>query len=326
MQFPNGNIWTLQHFCYTREDPIFLRQAPGSAGIAIPPQQLWIRSTEEELIGSLWTSMQLDPNTNSATSLFMELLKKSIKKFANLCGVEISRKTTAAAAVPVQSKAPEEYEQVVPRASYSPWNKDQEFLETYSKISGSTLVDKFRCYELWKLIEQSAKLESGSIIEIGVWRGGTGGLIAKQAKRCGIKEKVFLCDTFTGVVKAGQKDTYYKGGEHADTDRAMVERLLEEQLRVDNVEILQGIFPDATGHAVEHLKFRFVHIDVDVYESAKDIVDWIWDRLVPGAIIVYDDYGFRGCSGITRYVEEQMIEQDRLVLHNLNGHAIVIKR
>jgi O-methyltransferase len=47
--------------------------------------------------------------------------------------------------------------------------------------------------------------------------------------------------------------------------------------------------------------------------------------MVPWGIIVYDDYGFSGCEGITRYVNEQIGKRDRLVLHNLNGHAVVVK-
>jgi O-methyltransferase len=54
-------------------------------------------------------------------------------------------------------------------------------------------------------------------------------------------------------------------------------------------------------------------------------VDWIWDKMVPGGIIVYDDYGFDGCQGITNCVEEQRLCDDRLVIHNLNGHAIILK-
>ena len=48
-------------------------------------------------------------------------------------------------------------------------------------------------------------------------------------------------------------------------------------------------------------------------------------RLVLGGIVVYDDYGFQGCEGITRFVEEQRGLPDRLLLHNLNGHAIIVK-
>ena len=104
-----------------------------------------------------------------------------------------------------------------------------------------------------------------------------------------------------------------------------MEDLVQKNLRLDNVEILDGIFPDETGKKVEDLKFRLCHIDVDVYQSSKDSVDWIWNRLVPNGIVVYDDYGYHACDGITKHVEEQMEMNDRIVLYNLNGHAVVMK-
>jgi len=243
-------------------------------------------------------------------------IKSIVKRVINKIGFEIYI---------YHSTSDKEYERVIPSATYSPWNKDSSFQEMYRKIKGFTLVDKHRCFELWRLIEQSAKLEYGSIIEIGVWRGGTGALIAKQSINCGINNPVYLCDTFTGVVKTGTKDSKYKGGEHANTSRKTVEELVFNQLKLNNVQILEGVFPDQTSHEIEQEKFRFCHIDVDVYQSAKDIVDWIWERMVPGGIIVYDDYGFMGCDGITKYVEEQITYKDRLIFHNLNGHAVVVK-
>lgn len=251
----------------------------------------------------------------------MKPLKKAIIHFVNQFGYEILKSPKPQNPF---SKA-QLYEQIYPMANYSPWNKDSLFLESLSEIQAYTLVDKYRCFELWKLVEQSAKLSSGNIIEIGVWRGGTGALIAKQAKNCGIIEKVYLCDTFAGVVKASPKDTSYIGGEHSDTSRKIVEDLVHNRLHLDNVDILEGIFPDQTGSQVENLKFRLCHIDVDVYQSAKDIDNWIWDKMVTGGMIVYDDYGSSSCDGITQYVEEQMNLSDRLVIHNLNGHAIIVK-
>lgn len=250
----------------------------------------------------------------------MDSIKRYIRRLANQFGFDIIR--ISRTGIPSITR---EYEKVCPYATYSPWNKDELFQSVFTSIQRFTLVDKYRCFELWKLIEQSAKLRVGSIIEIGVWRGGTGALIAKQAKNCGIIDKVFLCDTFTGLVKATSKDSRYKGGEHSDTSRQIVEDLVFNRMNIDNVEILEGIFPDKTGHKVEGLKFRFCHIDVDIYQSARDIVDWIWDKMVQGGLIVYDDYGFKSCDGITKHVEEQLKCKDRLIIHNLNGHAIMVK-
>lgn len=45
----------------------------------------------------------------------------------------------------------------------------------------------------------------------------------------------------------------------------------------------------------------------------------------PVGLIVYDDYGFEMCPGITRLVDEPMGMSDRTIFHNLNGHAVVLK-
>jgi O-methyltransferase len=86
------------------------------------------------------------------------------------------------------------------------------------------------------------------------------------------------------------------------------------------------VFPDETGDRVTDESLRLVHVDVDVYQSAKDVFDWAWPRLEPGGIAVFDDYGFPACPGVTKFVNEQRGRDDRLVLHNLNGHGIVVKR
>ena len=86
------------------------------------------------------------------------------------------------------NKGPD-YEVVLPNATYSPWNLDKAFIAAYSQIKDATLVDKYRCFELWRLVEQCAKLEGGALIEIGVWRGGTAALIATQAKNLGCVTK-----------------------------------------------------------------------------------------------------------------------------------------
>jgi len=216
------------------------------------------------------------------------------------------------------------HSQVWPIATYSPWLNDQAFTLLYNQIKHHTLVDHYLCYDLWQLVPEVAKLDRGDLIEVGSWRGGTGCVIATRAALCKLPNMVYLCDTFRGVVKAGTLDTFYQGGEHADASLENVNELVD-RLGLRNVEVLTGIFPEETGQCIADREFRFCHIDVDVYQSAADVVEWVWPRLVAGGMIVYDDYGFRGCEGVTRFVNEQRLKPDRLILHNLNGHAICIK-
>lgn len=218
-----------------------------------------------------------------------------------------------------------EFDIVIPSIKYSPWLQDTEFLKTYSQIIAHTLVDMYRCYELWEIVKMIYKLDKTvSFIEIGVWRGGTAGIIGKKLTLLNSNNPFYIADTFSGVVKASDKDASYKGGEHADTNQEIVKKLLMDKCH--NFTILEGIFPNETSKLIPTGElFGFCHIDVDVYESAKDIVEWIWDRLIIGGIVVFDDYGYSTCTGITRYVNELKNMKDRIILYNLNGHAIMIK-
>jgi O-methyltransferase len=212
---------------------------------------------------------------------------------------------------------------VKPRSTYAPWLTDTGFQQVFEKIVHHTAVDIYRCYELWRLAGQSWKVP-GDILEVGVWKGGTGCLIASALQGQGDSRTVWLCDTFKGVVKAGDKDTQYKGGEFADTSTALVEQLIED-MGLKNIRLLEGIFPDETGPQVQDRRFSLCHIDVDVYQSAKDVFDFVWPRMSVGGVVVFDDYGFLGTEGIIQFVNEQTPGRDRVMVHNLNGHAIAIK-
>jgi O-methyltransferase len=250
---------------------------------------------------------------------FYNKLSQMLRRFFNFFGVNVykTRKTNLAGL---------SYEAIKPLATYAPWSMDPSFQNIYEKVKNHTFVDQYRCYELWSLVEQSRKSGVGALIEVGVWRGGSGAIIAHQAQKSGFSDPVYLCDTFSGVAKAGAEEiTFYKGGEHADTSVSVVEKLTRTELGLDNIVILKGIFPEETAHLILNEQFRFCHIDVDTYQSAKDVFEWIWNKLVVGGIIVFDDYGFKFCEGVTKFVDEIKFLPDHLFIHNLNGHAILIK-
>ena len=216
------------------------------------------------------------------------------------------------------------HEMAYPVSTYAPWQVDDEFTRVYEAVHRNTLVDVWRCYELWSLVGELRDVP-GALLEVGVWRGGTGSLMAARAAALGLDTRVYMCDTWKGVVKTGAVDRYYRDGKHDDASRAIVEQLVA-RLGLDNVELLQGVFPDDTAAAVHDDAIRLCHIDVDVYQSAKDVFDWVWPRLPSQGIVVFDDYGCPACPGVTEFVNEQRMHDDRLVVHNLNGHGLVVKR
>jgi O-methyltransferase len=210
--------------------------------------------------------------------------------------------------------------QIIPYSSYSPWLDDDAFAAIFERIQASTMVDIYRCYELYTLARQM-KVVSGDIVEVGVWRGGSAALLASAAP----EKAVHLFDTFRGVAKADENyDTLYCGGEHADSDRTIVESLFK-QLGL-RCAVNSGVFPDDTMHLLPDA-VSMAHIDVDTYSSAKDSFFAIWPAVQPNGVIVFDDYGFFGCEGVAQAVNEINETIDNaLFVHNINGHALLIRK
>jgi O-methyltransferase len=212
---------------------------------------------------------------------------------------------------------------LISAATYSPWRIDRDFHEVFEIVRNSTLLDEMRLYELWRLAGQVRALD-GDAMEVGCWRGGAGCLIAKRIAEYSPTARTYLCDTFAGVVKAGAEDPTYRGGEHADASSQAVEAL-GSRLNLQALQVLVGIFPEETGTMVQTRRFKFVHMDLDVYQGSRDAFEWLLPRLVIGSI-VFDDYGFALTGGARKFVDELENNPDFVIVRNLNGHAVVVRR
>lgn len=66
------------------------------------------------------------------------------------------------------------------------------------------------------------------------------------------------------------------------------------------IQYFAGWIPDSFPKTRDK-PYRFVHVDVDLYQPTKDSFEHFWPRLIPGGVIVCDDYNWPGAR---RAVEE----------------------
>lgn len=57
------------------------------------------------------------------------------------------------------------------------------------------------------------------------------------------------------------------------------------------VEFCPGLFPDS-ALGLGHLRFSLVHQDVDLYESTRRSLEFVYPRLSPGGILLSHDYSW----------------------------------
>ena len=71
--------------------------------------------------------------------------------------------------------------------------------------------------------------------------------------------------------------------------------------------------------------FAFVHVDVDLFQPTYDSLKFFCERLVPGGVVVCDDYGFNTCPGARRAVEMVSQNTGLPVIHLPTGQGVMIR-
>lgn len=137
----------------------------------------------------------------------------------------------------------------------------------------------------------------GDLIETGVWRGGasifmTGYLAAHEMH----DRTVWVADSFEGL----PKPTLPEDADHdfsAETVPVLAISLEEVKenfrrygLLDERVRFLKGWFKDTLPTAPIR-KLALARLDGDLYESTRDALNALYDKLVPGAFLLVDDYG-----------------------------------
>jgi O-methyltransferase len=203
------------------------------------------------------------------------------------------------------------------------WRPMQEFRDILaSGVEAASVVDISRLYLLYQWLGTTLGLE-GECIEVGSYRGGTAKLVSEMLLRHRPEVELHLFDTFEGMPEQLSLDEVGMRGAFADTSLQQVQRLLANN---PMVSLHQGIFPASMPKGFDTKRFRFAHIDVDIESSVLDCLAFIYPRMVPGGVIVIDDYGHPNCPGATRAVEQFFRNAPhRVVQMPLRSSAVVIK-
>ncbi len=162
-------------------------------------------------------------------------------------------------------------------------------------------------YELYKSIVSLP----GHILECGVFKG------ASFIRFCTYREilespfsrKIIGFDTFDEFPRQKDiQDQNFIDSFQASSGTAISLSELEKVLlykKFQNYELIEGDLSATLPHYIENhpeLRLALLHIDVDIYQPTKDALELLYERIVPGGLLVLDDYG--AVAGETIAVDE----------------------
>jgi O-methyltransferase len=203
---------------------------------------------------------------------------------------------------------------------YSPWEGDPAFEQLYRLAAPHTLVSRDRCYILWTTLRQATRL-AGEFVECGVFRGGTALLAAHTLQGLHQQRPLHLFDSFQGMPKTTGGVDRFEAGDFERTSAEAVGALLKPypfaQLHV-------GFIPQTfAGLGIDRI--AWAHVDVDIYQSVRDCIQFLYPRLVPGGFLIFDDYGFPSCVSARRAVDERFARLPETPICLPTGQCLVMK-
>jgi hypothetical protein len=165
----------------------------------------------------------------------------------------------------------------------------------------------------------------GEIAEAGVYFGATARLILRFFDRA--NKTIHLFDTFD-VMPDANPDHDIPETWHPQKGLSVegTKEILQDYYDKGLVVFHKGLFKD-TLPEVSDKKFCFVHIDCDLYEGARDAVEFFYPRMVTGGVMMFHDYDTMAFPGIREAVESFFVLKDDLRVTNRYGsHHVVVKK
>lgn len=163
----------------------------------------------------------------------------------------------------------------------------------------------------------------GDFVECGVNRAF---LSASVITYVNFKElsdrKFYLFDTYCGLVEE----------QVASTDRAAHRNYYDDTYEFvkdtfkdyDNVIVVKGVVPD-TLSTVEISQVAYLSIDMNCAQPERAALEYFWSKIVPGGLVILDDYGFSGHESQKDTADEFASKVGAKILSLPTGQGLLIK-
>jgi len=177
---------------------------------------------------------------------------------------------------------------------------DTKFMDAYAlgratgALAGHPGDIHFRAYVACWAAKYALSLE-GDFVECGVGKGLLSRTICHYLQFERSSKKLYLFDTFEGIPVEDAGDSMemanmaFLNRTHFDSD--YYERVKSTFAKYPNVFIVRGRVP-ASFDTIMLEKVSYISIDMNNAAAEIAAIEYLWDRLVFGGVVVLDDYAY----------------------------------
>lgn len=204
------------------------------------------------------------------------------------------------------------------------------------EIKESFVVYKRRArfYNTMEFFNQTIELE-GEVIECGCWKGLSSLMFCNYMKQYNPQfdgSGFHIVDSFEGLSEPSKEDVIavkedgtllYGAKKHVFSYQQ--DLVIDNLKDFPNISYYKGWIPDILLTLPE-MKYKFVHIDVDLYDPIKGACAYFYDRCISGGIMLFDDYGSLAFPGAKKAIDEFCANKQIRPISISTAQAVIIKK
>ena len=207
--------------------------------------------------------------------------------------------------------------------------QDKRFQSAYKAAEATSPWSGFnmpwRVYIVCLLADMVKHME-GDFVECGVNTGAYSRAVIDYINFPTLHKQFYLLDTFQGLVPEQITDEEYKAG--VDTYLGSYKNVYDqvvETFKSFPVKIIRGPVPDTLPQC-DAKKVCYLSIDMNVLAPEIAAANFFWDKLVPGGVMILDDYGFPAHIVQKKAFDLFAKEHGVNILYIPTGQGIIFKR
>jgi len=216
-----------------------------------------------------------------------------------------------------------------------PVDMEEEFKEIYSQCRFFSMTSRENMYALYNAVKYLAKNNiPGDLVECGVWKGGSAMLMAYALNPK--NRNIYLYDTFSGMAEpetvdqqladsASARDIWQKTKQKNHNSWCFAslsevnDNLLKTGYPPQKIFLIEGRVEETIPQIMPK-EIALLRLDTDWYKSTKHELEHLFPRLVPGGVLIIDDYG--SWAGAQKAIQEYRQENKiKMLLTRIDGTA-----
>lgn len=179
----------------------------------------------------------------------------------------------------------------------------------------------------------SALAVPGDFVECGVNTGFNSSAIMRGLNWSTVAKRFYLVDTFAGPVASQFSQEEIDRGRRklaedgiaAGAYETSMDRVRANYAEWPNAIVVQGAVPDVL-QTLNVSRVAFLHIDMNCAYPEQRAIEYFWDRLSPGALVLLDDYAYFGYECQRESMDQVARSLGFSILSLPTGQGLIVKR